>query len=174
MQAVESAVWVRLSNVFSVNAVSSDMMIQSNDGSTRLAGQSRNHERAMMPPSSASISSPSYCFSCSKNDVGRCARFSDVEPLVITRPAFGATSFRTKSLGFGVVVHTTCGLGPRRKPIMAMSQVSSPFVHAANSSHQRRDACGPRSRSGSSAENPRIVAGFPLSVSIVIIRLVLL
>ena len=124
-----------LSRVFSVNAVSSDMMIQSNRGSGVLADHSRNQLRLMMPLSSGSISSPcsswrpmrvpSYCSSCLKNDFGRFAELSYVDPRTMMRPSCTVVSLRMMSRGLGVVVQSTCGTGPRRRPICIMSHVSS-------------------------------------------------
>jgi hypothetical protein len=71
---------------------------------------------------------------------------------------------RMSGIGRGVVLIIACGLGPMRKPIMAIDQASPVFSNslgryqAANSSAHSASCCGPRRRSGSSAENDVAIA----------------
>src|SRR5215467_468671 len=84
------------------------------------------------------------------NDGARLAALSCVVPRVMT--VFGSLMIERMSLrGFGVVVATTCGSGPSRRPNIIMSHDSGAF-HAPTSSLQHQANCGPRNRSGSSAE----------------------
>src|ERR1700730_12530217 len=69
------------------------------------------------------------------------------------------TSSRISFVGRGVVVTTHLGLSPRRMPNISMSQASG-YRRLPISSHHAASACGPRRRSGSSAE--KVVAVAPL------------
>ena len=90
------------------------------------------------------------------------ARFfalSKVVPRVTIVAGSSASSLISFS-GFGVVVTQARGSRPRRSPNIAMSHVSRAYRHAHNSSAHSASCCGPRSRSGSSAENSIACAPF--------------
>lgn len=66
----------------------------------------------------------------------------------------------SSGVGRGVVVTTSRGCLPRRRPNCSMSHVSSPWRHLHSSSAQAAANCGPRRASGSSAENTIATAPF--------------
>jgi hypothetical protein len=80
----------------------------------------------------------------------------DTVSTVVGRPI----SQRKNGDGLGVVVTMIRGRWPSRTPKLSMSHVGRSFVHAQISSHQAPSCCGPRRRSGSSAEKQRAVAPF--------------
>ena len=86
---------------------------------------------------------------CPRNAGARLALFSYVDPRVTTTVG-SAMSLRINFVGRGVVVTTTRGSAPNRKPNISMSQASG-YRQLASSSHHAASCWGPRSRSGSSA-----------------------
>src|SRR5687767_12693326 len=81
-----------------------------------------------------------------------------VEALVTTH-VLSFTRFLIRGIGRGVVVITPRGSRPNRKPRRSWSQLSIKR-HDATSSAQKPSCCGPRKRSGSSAENVVQIAPF--------------
>ncbi|HYD88709.1 MAG TPA: hypothetical protein VEA80_14640 [Vitreimonas sp.] len=80
------------------------------------------------------------------------AAFTEVAACVTTQLG-SARSIRSAGIGFGVVVTTSCGASPMRRPMRRIASVSLGRGQMQNSSAHAASNCGPRRRSGSSAEN---------------------
>jgi hypothetical protein len=88
----------------------------------------------------------------------RCAALACVDARVTA--VRGSDSRLISAVGRGVVVTSWRGRTPSRRPNCRLSKAASGWRHFASSSHQAASNCGPRSCSGSSAENTCATAPF--------------
>src|SRR5437879_344645 len=94
-----------------------------------------------------------------KNSGARFAALRNVDDVVMTTVGSSSSCLYSR-IGLGVVVMMPRGLVPTRKPSSSMSQAYDGSRHAHSSSAQKRSCCGPRRRSGLSAEKRVAMAPF--------------